>query len=65
MIAFFCYSVVEQTAMASAYIGTTLMPPLFGLIANNISVRLFPGYILLFLILMFLMHEQLLRKVEQ
>jgi len=32
--------------MASAYTGTLLMPPLFGLIANHISVGLFPVYLL-------------------
>lgn len=30
-----------ELQMASAYIGTCLMPPIFGLIANNISVSLF------------------------
>ena len=35
--------------MASAYIGTCLMPPLFGLIANHISIRLLPLYLLIFL----------------
>ncbi|MBQ7954735.1 MAG: MFS transporter [Lachnospiraceae bacterium] len=50
--------------MASAYIGTCLMPPLFGLIANHISVALFPAYMLIFLIIMTLMHEKLLRKTK-
>lgn len=45
--------------MASAYMGTTLMPPLFGLIANHISVRLFPLFLLVILFLMFFMHEKL------
>ena len=36
--------------MASAYVGNLLMPPLFGIIANHISVRLFPVYLLLILI---------------
>lgn len=48
--------------MASAYIGTCIMPPIFGLIANHISVGLFPLYLLLILILMFFMHELLTRK---
>lgn len=48
--------------MAFAYIGTCLMPPLFGLIANHISITLFPIYLLLILILMFIMHEALLKK---
>lgn len=45
--------------MASAYIGTLCMPPLFGLIANHINVALLPLYLLVILILMFLMHENL------
>ena len=36
--------------MASAYVGNLLMPPLFGIIANHISVRVFPIYLLLILI---------------
>lgn len=50
--------------MASAYIGTTLMPPLFGVIANHISVKLLPLYLIAALILMFLMHEGLLRRTK-
>ena len=47
--------------MACAYVGTCLMPPLFGLIANHINVALFPVYLLLLLILMAVMHEALVR----
>lgn len=47
--------------MASAYAGTCLMPPLFGLIANHIAVSLFPFYLLVILLLMIAMHEALLR----
>ena len=50
--------------MASAYIGTCLMPPLFGLIANHISIRLLPLYLLILLVLMVYMHEMLERKVH-
>ena len=50
--------------MASAYIGTCLMPPLFGLIANHISIRLLPLYLLILLILMTYMHELLERKTR-
>ena len=46
--------------MASAYCGTCLMPPLFGLIANHITVSLLPGYMLVILVLMVVMHERLL-----
>lgn len=48
--------------MASAYIGTCLMPPLFGIIANRISAALLPLYLLGLLVLMAFMHEQLHRK---
>lgn len=44
--------------MASAYVGTCLMPPIFGFIANHISVSLFPLYLLVILILMVVMHEK-------
>ncbi len=47
--------------MASAYIGTLCMPPLFGIIANHISASLMPFYLLAILILMFVMHEKLCR----
>ena len=38
------------------------MPPLFGLIANHVSVSLLPLYLLILLILMTVMHELLNRK---
>ncbi len=49
--------------MASAYVGTCLMPPIFGLIANHISVSLFPVYLLIILVLMAIMYEKMLSKV--
>lgn len=51
--------------MAFAYIGTCLMPPLFGLIANHISINLLPVYLVLFLVTMIAMHEILCRKSEK
>lgn len=51
--------------MASAYLGSCLMPPLFGLIANHISVSLFPVYLLLINTLMFIMHQRLCRVTGQ
>lgn len=48
--------------MASAYVGTCLMPPLFGLLARSISITLFPIFLLLLLALMFLMHEKLYKS---
>ena len=50
--------------MASAYVGTCLMPPLFGLIANHISIKLLPVYLLILLALMIYMHELLERKCK-
>ncbi|MBQ8554286.1 MAG: MFS transporter [Clostridia bacterium] len=50
--------------MASAYMGTTLMPPLFGLIANNISAGLYPVYLAALLVLMIVMHERLIKVTE-
>ena len=50
--------------MASAYVGTCLMPPLFGLIANHISIKLLPVYLLILLALMVYMHELLERKCK-
>lgn len=47
--------------MASAYVGSCLMPPLFGLLANHISANLFPVYLLALLVLMVFMHERLIR----
>ena len=47
--------------MASAYLGICLMPPLFGLLANHISLALLPIYLLAILLLMTVMHEKLLR----
>lgn len=48
--------------MASAYVGTCLMPPLFGLIANNITVSLFPAFLFAILLLMTIMHEMLIKN---
>lgn len=48
--------------MASAYTGNLLMPPFFGFLANHISVSLFPFYLLVFLIVMVLLHEKMLKK---
>lgn len=43
--------------MACAYIGTTFMPPLFGIIAEKISMTLMPYWMLIFLILSAVMVE--------
>ncbi len=43
--------------MASAYLGSTLMPPLFGVIAQYIGIKLYPAYLLFFAVLMLFMTE--------
>ena len=48
--------------MASAYTGTALMPPLFGLVANHTSISLFGIYLLVFLIAMIIGHEKMIKK---
>lgn len=50
--------------MAFAYIGTCLMPPLFGIIARSISIALFPVYLIFFLFIMFVMYELVLKKTH-
>lgn len=50
--------------MASAYVGTCIMPPIFGLIANYISVGFFPIFLLAILIVMAIMHELLKKKTD-
>lgn len=47
--------------MASAYIGTTLMPPLFGVIAERAGIGYFPLFLMFFLIWMVLLTEQVHR----
>ena len=51
--------------MASAYVGIMVMPPLFGLIANHISITLYPVYLLCLTVLMTVMSERLNRKTEK
>ena len=50
--------------MASAYVGTCLMPPLFGLIAEHISISLFPVFIGALTLLMIVMFEVLNKKTK-
>ena len=47
--------------MASAYTGTTFMPPLFGLIANHISIGLYPCFLAVFAILLWVKTERVNR----
>lgn len=51
--------------MASAYVGSCLMPPLFGFLGEHISLSLFPYYLLVILAFMVLMSEQLHKRVDE
>ncbi len=48
--------------MASAYVGTCLMPPFFGFLAGITTVALLPGYLLLILALMTVMFRLLNKR---
>lgn len=47
--------------MAGAYVGSTFMPPVFGLLANHVSLRLMPLYLGCFLVLSLVMIEKTVR----
>ena len=51
--------------MASAYVGTCLMPPLFGILAQVFGAGLLPLYLLGILALMALMYGRLVRICEK
>lgn len=51
--------------MASAYVGTLLMPPVFGFIANHTTPGVFPFYLTAILVIMFIMHERLVKKTKK
>lgn len=49
--------------MASAYVGSTFMPPLFGVLANHTSLKILPFFLVFFFLLMIAMIEKTYRKV--
>ena len=51
--------------MASAYTGSLLMPPIYGILANRITPGLLPWFLGAILILMTVMSEQLNRKTAK
>lgn len=50
--------------MASAYVGTLIAPPIFGLIAEHISISLYPFFILAFAIALLLLTERVNSTVK-
>lgn len=51
--------------MACAYIGSTFMPPVFGFIAEKTTIQLYPIFLMIFVILMFIMVEKLNSTLRQ
>ena len=51
--------------MASAYVGTCLMPYLFGMIVKYISASWFTGYMFVMLVIMVVAHEALLKRTKK
>jgi len=51
--------------MASAYVGSTFMPPLYGLLGNHISFRILPAFLAVFVILMITMAESTFKTTAQ
>lgn len=47
--------------MAAAYVGTSLMPPLFGMLARHIGIFLLPFYLLILLAVQFIMYNKVCR----
>lgn len=51
--------------MASAYVGSTFMPPLFGLLGNRISFAILPVFLFVFILLMISMVELTFRLTKR
>jgi fucose permease len=50
--------------MGSAYIGTTIMPPIFGWLASYLSFGIFPVFIGIILVMMIIAAEGVNRKTK-
>lgn len=50
--------------MASAYVGSTFMPPLFGVLGSHLGFGIMPFYLLLFTTLMLVMIESTFRRTQ-
>ena len=50
--------------MASAYVGSTFIPPLFGLVQSASGIWLFPFFLMIFFVLLIVMTEKLNQKVK-
>ncbi len=50
--------------MASAYVGSTFIPPIFGFLAQHVHIGLYPFYLAVFALLMLWMSERLNRMMH-
>ena len=60
-----CSQAVIGVQMACAYVATSFMPPVFGLVAQYVSPALFPAYLMVFLAAMVVLHEGMLRQTAK
>ncbi|QQZ61184.1 MFS transporter [Paenibacillus sonchi] len=51
--------------MAASYVGITIMPPLFGLLAQGIGMKLFPYYLAALFVIMILSITTLIRRLKK
>ena len=51
--------------MASAYCGTTLIPPIFGLIAQHVTIAVYPFYLAVFVLILLGMTERVNKICEE
>ncbi len=56
---------ITGVQMATAYSGTLVMPALFGVIGREISFSLYPVYLGVMLVIMLVMYEWMLKKVNK
>lgn len=55
---------VVGVQMAGAYVGSLAMPPLFGLLAQEVSIAWYPWYLFILLVAMILLHGRLLHTTS-
>ena len=51
--------------MASAYIGTSLMAPFFGVVLKIMDISVFPFYLVLIFVVMFISHKKLVKMTDK
>ncbi len=56
---------ITGVLMASAYTGTLVMPALFGVLADHISINLYPLFLGVLLFIMIVMYESMLKKLKR